>query len=191
MEMSAPSQITQILSGLSRDDPEAAAKLLPLVYEELRALAHQRVKNEPPALTLQATALVHEAYLRLVADEEVCWENRGHFFAAAAEAMRRILIERARRYQRQKHGGGRQRLDLDEAAEGLHVLGIPATRLAEDLGRRIVANVVMLGFVAAMTDVTSPEAMKKAVLDSVPKGTEELNERAFETGFEYGQKRKA
>jgi 2-oxoglutarate ferredoxin oxidoreductase subunit gamma len=71
------------------------------------------------------------------------------------------------------------------------VIGIPATRLAEDLGRRIVANVVMLGFVAAMTDVASPEAMKKAVLESVPKGTEELNERAFETGFDYGEKRKA
>jgi 2-oxoglutarate ferredoxin oxidoreductase subunit gamma len=82
-------------------------------------------------------------------------------------------------------------VELDEAAEGLHVIGIPATRLAEDLGRRIVANVVMLGFVAAMANVASPEAMKKAVLDSVPKGTEELNERAFETGFEYGQKRKA
>ena len=80
-------------------------------------------------------------------------------------------------------------VDLDEAAEGLKVIGIPATRLAEELGRRIVANVVMLGFVAAMTDIASPEAMKKAVLDSVPKGTEELNKRAFETGFEYGQKR--
>jgi 2-oxoglutarate ferredoxin oxidoreductase subunit gamma len=79
-------------------------------------------------------------------------------------------------------------VDLDEAAEGLRVIGIPATRLAEELGRRIVANVVMLGFVAAVTDIASPEAMKKAVLDSVPKGTEELNTRAFETGFEYGQR---
>jgi 2-oxoglutarate ferredoxin oxidoreductase subunit gamma len=80
-------------------------------------------------------------------------------------------------------------VDLDEAAEGLRLIGIPATRLAEELGRRIVANVVMLGFVAAMTDMVSPEAMKKAVLDSVPKGTEELNTRAFETGFEHGRKR--
>lgn len=78
-------------------------------------------------------------------------------------------------------------VELDEAADGLKVLRIPATHLAEDLGRRIVANVVMLGFVAAMTDIASPEAVRKAVLDSVPKGTEELNERAFETGFEYGQ----
>jgi len=80
-------------------------------------------------------------------------------------------------------------VELDEAAESLRVIGIPATRLAEELGRRIVANVVMLGFVAAITDIVSPEAMKKAVLDSVPKGTEELNTRAFETGFEYGRKR--
>lgn len=76
---------------------------------------------------------------------------------------------------------------LDEAAEGVQVLGIPATRLAEEIGRRIVANVVMLGFVAAMTDITSPEALRQAVLDSVPKGTEELNERAFDTGLQYGQ----
>ena len=82
-------------------------------------------------------------------------------------------------------------VELDEAAEGLQVIGIPATRLAEGLGRRIVANVVMLGFMAAVTDVASPEALKQAVLDSVPKGTEELNERAFDTGFQYGQETKA
>jgi len=81
-------------------------------------------------------------------------------------------------------------VELDEAAEGLQVLRVPATRMAEELGRRIVANVVMLGFVAAVTDVASPEALRLAVLDSVPKGTEELNERAFATGFEYGQKMK-
>lgn len=78
-------------------------------------------------------------------------------------------------------------VELDEAAEGLHIFKIPATRLAEELGRRIVANVVMLGFVAAMTDIASPESVRKAVLDSVPKGTEELNERAFETGFQYAK----
>lgn len=82
-------------------------------------------------------------------------------------------------------------VELDEAAEGVRVLGIPATRMAEELGRRIVANVVMLGFVAAVTDVASPEALKQAVLDSVPKGTEELNERAFDTGLKYGQKAEA
>ena len=81
-------------------------------------------------------------------------------------------------------------VELDEAAESLRVMGIPASRMAEDLGRRIVANVVMLGFVAAITDIVSPEAMKKAVLESVPKGTEELNTRAFEAGFEYGQEQR-
>jgi len=81
-------------------------------------------------------------------------------------------------------------VELGEEAEGMKVLKMPATRLAEDLGRRIVANVVMLGFVAAVTDIASPEAIRQAVLDSVPKGTEELNERAFETGFEYGQEMK-
>ena len=116
METSARSQVTSVLSALSGDDPKAAAKLLPLVYEELRTLAHQRMKNEPAGLTLQPTALVHEAYLRLVSDADVRWENRGHFFAAAAEAMRRILIERARKHRRVKHGGDRQRRALDEAA---------------------------------------------------------------------------
>jgi 2-oxoglutarate ferredoxin oxidoreductase subunit gamma len=82
-------------------------------------------------------------------------------------------------------------VEMDEAAEGVQVLKVPATRMAEKLGRRIVANVVMLGFVAATTDIASPEALKQAVLDSVPKGTEELNTRAFETGLEYGQKMKA
>lgn len=80
-------------------------------------------------------------------------------------------------------------VELDEKAEGLQVLGVPATRLAEELGRRVVANVVMLGFLAAVTDIASPEALRKAVLDSVPRGTEELNERAFEVGFEYGREK--
>jgi len=80
-------------------------------------------------------------------------------------------------------------VELDEAVEGVQMLKIPATRLAEQLGRRIVANVVMLGFVAAVTDIASPEAIKQAVLDSVPRGTEELNERAFDAGFEYGQEK--
>jgi RNA polymerase sigma factor (TIGR02999 family) len=112
------SDVTRILSGLGRDDPEAAAKLLPLVYEELRKLAHARMRNEPADLTLQATALVHEAYLRLVGDEAARWENRGHFFAAAAEAMRRILVERARRIRQPKYGGDRKRVPLDPDAAG-------------------------------------------------------------------------
>ena len=122
---SSRSQVTQILADLSAGDPQQAAKLLPLVYEELRELAQRRLANEPSGLTLQATALVHEAYLRLVGDNNLRWENRGHFFAAAAEAMRRILVERARKYRAQKHGGGRKRVSLD-AVE-------PATKECDDL----------------------------------------------------------
>ena len=108
-----PNRVTQILADLSGDDPEAAARLLPLVYEELRGLAAKKLVNEPSDHTLQATALVHEAYLRLVGHGQEQWHNRGHFFAAAAEAMRRILVERARKYSRKKHGGGNRRVELD------------------------------------------------------------------------------
>jgi RNA polymerase sigma factor (TIGR02999 family) len=107
------SEVTQILSAIEQGDPHAAEQLLPLVYDELRRLAAQKLAQEKPGQTLQATALVHEAYLRLVGGEAQSWNGRGHFFAAAAEAMRRILIEQARSRQRVRHGGGRQRLDLD------------------------------------------------------------------------------
>src|SRR3990167_3727567 len=99
------SDVTRILNAIERGDANATDALLPLVYEELRLLAAQKLSHEPPGQTLQATALVHEAYLRLVGDELRCWENRGHFFAAAAEAMRRILVERARHRQSDRHGG--------------------------------------------------------------------------------------
>ena len=113
--MSSPekSEVTQILSALDRDDPGAAARLLPMVYEELRTLAQARMRDEPANLTLQPTALVHEAYLRLLGDEEVRWNSRGHFFGAAAEAMRRILVERARKYRQPKYGGDRKRVPLE------------------------------------------------------------------------------
>src|SRR5215207_3119523 len=106
-------QVTQIIHGIQRGDARAAEQLLPLVYDELRKLAAQRMAKESPTQTLQATALVHEAYLRLVDVEQAQqWDGRGHFFAAAAEAMRRILIENARRRARLKHGGGRARVEL-------------------------------------------------------------------------------
>lgn len=106
--------VAQILSQIESGNPNAAGQLLPLVYEELRKLASARLAHEKPGQTLQATALVHEAYLRLVkSDEQVSWDSRAHFFASAAEAMRRILIDRARLKQRPKHGAGRQRLDLE------------------------------------------------------------------------------
>lgn len=103
--------VTRILSAIEAGDPQAAAQLLPLVYAELRALAAARMAAEAPGHTLNATALVHEAYLRLVGDQH--FDGRGHFFAAAATAMRRILIERARRKRRRKHGGDRQRQELN------------------------------------------------------------------------------
>src|SRR5947209_3359830 len=98
--------ITSILSAIEQGDPKAAEGLLPLVYDELRKLAAQRLSKEKPGQTLQATALVHEAYLRLVGPDDAKWDGRGHFFAAAAEAMRRILVEDARRKGRLKRGGG-------------------------------------------------------------------------------------
>jgi RNA polymerase sigma factor (TIGR02999 family) len=107
--------VTQILAAIEQGDPHAADQLLPLVYDELRRLAAQKLAQEKPGQTLQATALVHEAYLRLVDVEKVQrWDSRGHFFAAAAEAMRRILVESARRHHSGKRGGRMQRLDFEE-----------------------------------------------------------------------------
>jgi RNA polymerase sigma factor (TIGR02999 family) len=113
----ATNEVSRVLTAIERGDPRAAEELLPLVYKELRKLAEQRLAQERPGQTLQATALVHEAYLRLVGGEVAStWDSRGHFFAAAAEAMRRILVESARRRRRLKRGGGRERCDLDAAA---------------------------------------------------------------------------
>jgi RNA polymerase sigma factor (TIGR02999 family) len=111
------SDVTRILSQIEAGEPAATEKLLPLVYDELRKLAAARLAQEPSGKTLQPTALVHEAFLRLVdVDSQPLWDSRGHFFAAAAEAMRRILVESARRKKRHKRGGNRQRAVLDERA---------------------------------------------------------------------------
>ena len=119
--------VTRILSAIEQGDPRASEELLPLVYRELRRLAKQRLAQEKPGQTLQATALVHEAYLRLVDSEGAQpWNSRGHFFAAAAEAMRRILVEKARRKRAEKHGGQFDRQDLD-------VVDVEAPALSEDL----------------------------------------------------------
>jgi len=109
------SDVTRILTAIEQGDAKAADELLPLIYDELRRLAAQKMSREPPGQTLQATALVHEAYLRLVGSEARNWSSRTHFFAAAAEAMRRILIENARRKQSLKRGGDRRRVDIDDA----------------------------------------------------------------------------
>ena len=126
--------VTRILSAIEEGDPSAAAQLLPLVYEELRKLAAQKMAQENPGQTLQATALVHEAYLRLVDVEKAQhWNSRGHFFAAAAEAMRRILVENARRKKREKHGGGLQRVALESLRIGVNSPPDELLRLDETL----------------------------------------------------------
>jgi RNA polymerase sigma factor (TIGR02999 family) len=115
------SEVTRILSAMEQGDPKAAAQLLPFVYDELRKLAAAKLAREDPGQTLEATALVHEAYLRLVGDGgERSWESRGHFFAAAAEAMRRILIDKARHKRSEKGGGGRSRQTLENAEATYH-----------------------------------------------------------------------
>jgi RNA polymerase sigma factor (TIGR02999 family) len=125
------SDVTEILSRIESGDPNAANQLLPLVYDELRKLAAVRLIHEKPGQTLQPTALVHEAYLRLVSAERGRrWDSRGHFYAAAAEAMRRILVDVARRKLRVKHGGGRQRVELSDQDLAIH--DSPAELLALD-----------------------------------------------------------
>jgi RNA polymerase sigma factor (TIGR02999 family) len=149
--------VTQILSAIEQGDPRAAEQLLPLVYVELRKLAAQRLAQEKPGQTLQATALVHDAYLRLVDVEKVQhWNSRGHFFAAAAEAMRRILVERARRKHRVRHGGGLQRVDIDsvlqsssESDDDLLALDEALERLATE--DSAAAEVVKLRYFAGVT----------------------------------------
>jgi RNA polymerase sigma factor (TIGR02999 family) len=149
-------EVTRILDAIGQGDAGAAAQLLPLVYDELRRLAAQRLAQERPGQTLQATALVHEAYLRLVGDDRGEWDNRRHFFAAAAEAMRCILVDQARRKRRVRHGGDRERIDLDEAcslvqppSDDLLVLDEALTRLASR--NPVRAEVVKLRFFAGLT----------------------------------------
>jgi len=150
-------EVTRILSAIDHGDPQAAEHLLPLVYDELRRLASEKMAQEKPGQTLQATALVHEAYIRLVDTEKAQhWNSRGHFFAAAAEAMRRILVERARRKGAAKHGGGRLEIDVDQAMAALdsradEVLALDEA--VEELGRHDpeAAKLVELRFFAGLT----------------------------------------
>jgi RNA polymerase sigma factor (TIGR02999 family) len=150
-------EVTRILQSIENGDPQAAEKLLPLVYAELRKLAAAKMAHEQPGQTLQATALVHEAYLRLVDDDRaVRWNSRGHFFSAAAEAMRRILVEKARRKQSARHGGGQRRIELDDAlavpdrqADELLAIDEALARFAEVAPAK--AELVKLRFFAGMT----------------------------------------
>ena len=137
----AMTDVTRILNAIGQGDPRAADELLPLVYEELRLLAAQKLSHESPGQTLQATALVHEAYIRLVGNEAGGWENRRHFFLAASEAMRRILIDTARRKTRLKRGGSQQRVDLDEGVLSLEA-SVPLDELLalDEALERLVAR---------------------------------------------------
>ncbi len=151
------SDVTRILEAIGQGDARAADNLLPIVYQELRRLAAERLSHEQPGQTLQPTALVHEAYIRLVGAADPGWDGRGHFFAAAAEAMRRILIERARHKARLKHGGGRKRLQLDDvvltsepaAPDNLIALDEALTKLSET--DKIKAELVKLRYFAGLT----------------------------------------
>ncbi|MHC4165590.1 MAG: ECF-type sigma factor [Planctomycetota bacterium] len=159
------SDVTRILNAIEGGDPKASDRLLPLVYEELRLLAAQRLSQERPGQTLQATALVHEAYIRLVEARDRDWNSRGHFFRAAAEAMRRILVENARRKQALKRGGNRERLTLDEGAAATDKHDLDLLALDEALAKLETddpekANLVKLRYFAGLTTSQSAEILK-------------------------------
>jgi RNA polymerase sigma factor (TIGR02999 family) len=161
----AMSRVTQILSAIELGDPRAADKLLPLIYDELRALAASRMARESPGDTLQATALVHEAYLRLVDQEQAQhWNSRGHFFAAAAEAMRRILVERARHKHTLKSGAGRRRQDLTDIEMAVAEPDVDLLALNEALEKlesedKRKAQLVKLRFFAGLTINEAAQAL--------------------------------
>jgi RNA polymerase sigma factor (TIGR02999 family) len=160
------SDVTHLIEQIESGDPNAAEHLLPLVYEELRKLASKKLSKEKPGQTLQTTVLVHEAYLRLVdTDQPQQWNGRSHFFGAAAEAMRRILVENARRKQAQKHGGQMQRLELDvatavaeELSDDLLAVDEALTRLEEQWPEK--AKLVKLRYFAGLTIPEASQAMK-------------------------------
>jgi RNA polymerase sigma factor (TIGR02999 family) len=151
------SDVTQILERVGKGDGSAAAELLPLVYDELRRVAAHKMSLQPPGQTLQATALVHEAYLRLVGSEEKRWESRRHFFSAAAEAMRHILIDRARRRMRARHGHNAERVRIDEveiATPAKEEILLQLNDALEELGRQSAeqAEIVKLRFFAGLSE---------------------------------------
>ncbi len=160
------SDATRLLNAIEQGDPTAAEELLPLVYEELRHLARQRMASEAPGQTLQPTALVHEAYLRLVGCTTEHWNSRRHFFAAAAEAMRRILVENARRKQRLKHGGGLQRVDLTTSLD-IAMISADANVIAVDEALNKLAQhhpraakLIELRFFAGLSPVEAARHLK-------------------------------
>ncbi len=157
-------EVTSILSAIEQGEPMAAEQLLPLVYDELRRLAAQKLAQESPGQTFQATALVHEAFLRLVGAGDAGWKSRGHFFGAAAEAMRRILVDNARRKRSVKHAGDRVRVSLegldlaDEATpEQMLALDEALTRLAAEDPQR--AKLVKLRFFTGLSIEATARAL--------------------------------
>jgi RNA polymerase sigma factor (TIGR02999 family) len=163
--MGAMSDVTSILNAIEQGDPRAAEKLLPLVYDELRKLASTKLAQERPGQTLEATALVHEAYIRLVDVEKAKgWDSRGHFFAAAAEAMRRILIDQARRKQSQRHGGGLERKDIEQIEIVAPERSVGLLAVEEALQRfekidSLKAQLVKLRYFAGLTIPQAAEAL--------------------------------
>jgi RNA polymerase sigma factor (TIGR02999 family) len=161
--------VTRILSAIGQGDAHAASQLLPLVYDELRRLAAQKLAQEKPGQTLDATALVHEAYVRLVDNNPAQpWNSRGHFFAAAAEAMRRILVEQARRRKAAKRGGQAERVELDEAALAAPEAGDDVLAVHEALEQfaaidAVAANLVKLRFFAGLNMGEAAEALGMSV----------------------------
>jgi RNA polymerase sigma factor (TIGR02999 family) len=159
------SEVTRILSAIEQGDPHAAEQLLPLVYDELRRLAAQKLAQEKPGQTLQATALVHEEYLRLVgADRKLPWDSRGHFFASAAEAMRRVLVENARRKRRRKREGRRVRVDLNAVNPAAPALDDDLLDLNDALSRLAeadpaAAELVKLRYFAGLSIPQAAEAL--------------------------------
>ena len=173
------SEVTRILEAVQQGDPKAADELLPLVYDELRKLAAHMMSQQPPGQTLQATALVHEAWLKLVGNAREHWEGRRHFFCAAAEAMRHILIDRARKRLSIRHGGGQQRLDIEEAEVAAPVEHETLLALNEALDEfekfdPAKAKVVKLKFFVGLTERETAEILG-------------LSERTIERYWSYAQ----
>lgn len=164
MDSASSDHITRLLNDASAGREHASEDLLPLLYEELRQLAQRRMAGEPAGLTLQPTALVHEAYLRLIGDRDIRWDSRAHFFGAAAQAMRRILVERARRHARVRHGGGLKRLPLDnvdlvEEAPTDDLLALDEALSDLEARDERKARVVMLRYFAGLTIEETASAM--------------------------------
>jgi RNA polymerase sigma factor (TIGR02999 family) len=165
MRVAMKNEVTCILSAIELGEPRAAEQLLPLVYSELRKLAAQRLKQEQPGQTLQATALVHEAYVRLVDSEKAQhWNSQGHFFAAAAEAMRRIVLDRARAKRRKKHGGGGRRAEIDlgkilDQAPDVDLLALDEALEQLERDEPVCANLVKLRYFAGLKHGEAAEAL--------------------------------